>query len=179
MARYPAVFLDRDGTLMEEVEYCRDPALVRVLDGVTTSLQQLKTAGFKLFLITNQSGIGRGLLTESDFHSVQQEFLNQLGNGLIDGVYFAPEAPDQPSTRRKPAPGMLLEAAAEHNLDLAASWVIGDKSSDMGAGRAAGTRTILVLTGYGREQVTSGADFIAEDVNDAIANVILKPAVAS
>jgi D-glycero-D-manno-heptose 1,7-bisphosphate phosphatase len=176
MARYPAVFLDRDGTLMEEVEYCRDPAHVRVLDGVTTSLQRLKAAGFKLFLITNQSGIGRGLLTESDFHAVQREFLKQLGDSMLDGVYFAPETPDQPSTRRKPAPGMLLEAAAEHEIDLSDSWVIGDKSSDMGAGRAAGTRTILVLTGYGRQQLSSDADFIAQDVNDAIANVILKPA---
>jgi histidinol-phosphate phosphatase family protein len=150
-----------------------------VFDGVTPSLQGLKSAGFKLFLITNQSGIGRGLLTESDFQAVQREFLNQLGNGLIDGVYFAPEAPDQPSNRRKPAPGMLLEAASEHDLDLAASWVIGDKSSDIKAGRAAGTRTILVLTGYGRQQLASGADFVAQDVNDAIANVILKPAIAS
>jgi D-glycero-D-manno-heptose 1,7-bisphosphate phosphatase len=179
MARSPAVFLDRDGTLMEEVEYCRDPALVRVFDGVVASLLRLRCAGFKLFLITNQSGIGRGLLTESDFHAVQREFLKQLGDVLIDGVYFAPEAPDQPSPRRKPAPGMLLEAASEHEIDLSASWLIGDKSSDMGAGRAAGTRTILVLTGYGREQITSDADFIAQDVNDAVANVILKPAVAS
>ena len=159
---------------MEEVDYCRDPELVRVFDGVTSSLQRLRSAGFKLFLITNQSGIGRGFLTESDFHSVQREFLKQLGSGLIDGVYFAPEAPHQPSERRKPAPGMIFEAAAEHNLDLGASWAIGDKSSDVGAGRAAGTRTILVLTGYGRHQDASDADFVAEDVNDAIANVILK-----
>ena len=172
MSRTPAIFLDRDGTLMEEVEYCRDPARVRIFDGVVASLQQLKSHGFKLFLITNQSGIGRGLLTESDFYAVQKQFLLQLGDDLIDGVYFAPESPEQPSSRRKPAPGMLLEAAAEHDLDLSASWTIGDKSSDLAAGRAAGTRTILVRTGYGRQQPADLADYVAEDINEVVALVL-------
>ncbi len=158
---------------MEEVEYCRNPAQVRVFAGVPEALRQLKHAGFKLFLITNQSGIGRGLVSENDFDAVQREFLCQLGAPVIDGVYFAPEAPGQPSPRRKPAPGMLLEAAAEHHLDLSASWFIGDKSSDIETGRAAGTRTILVLTGYGRQQAGCHPDFIAESVIEAVASVIL------
>src|SRR3954470_16249228 len=128
---FPAVFLDRDGTLMEEVNYCRDPEKVRVFQNVPSSLGRLKQAGFKLILITNQSGIGRGILTEADFQAVQTELLRQLGPDLIDAVYFAPEAPDQPSIRRKPAPGLLLEAAADHRIDLAASWTIGDKASDI------------------------------------------------
>ena len=165
----PAVFLDRDGTLMEEVDYCRDPAQVRAFEGVPAALLELKQAGFLLILITNQSGIGRGILSTADFEAVQTEFLRQLGclglgSGLIDGVYFAPEAPGEPSTHRKPAPGMLLEAAAEHHIDLSASWTIGDKSSDIEAGRAAGTRTILVLTGYGRHQTGCHPDFTAADM---------------
>src|SRR5882724_2748205 len=102
---FPAVFLDRDGTLMEEVDYCRDPERVQVFPNVPSSLRRLKQAGFRLIIITNQSGIGRGILTEADFHVVQAELLRQLGPGLIDGVYFAPETPDQPSIRRKPGPG--------------------------------------------------------------------------
>jgi D-glycero-D-manno-heptose 1,7-bisphosphate phosphatase len=163
----PAVFLDRDGTLMEEVNYCRDPAQVRVFEGVPSALRELRRAGFLLILITNQSGIGRGLFSTSDFEAVQTEFLRQLGLDLIDGMYFAPEVPGEPSTRRKPAPGMLLEAAAEHHIDLSASWTIGDKSSDIEAGRAAGTRTILVLTGYGPSHTGCDPDFTAADMNAA------------
>jgi len=177
---FPAVFLDRDGTLMEEADYCRDPERVHVFDGISSALIRLKQAGFKLFLITNQSGIGRGILTLADFDSVQKEFFRQLGAGLIDGVYFAPESPDQPSTRRKPAPGMLLEAAGKHHIDLQASWTIGDKASDIEAGRAAGTRTILVLTGYGAQQASGcNPEFTVKDVNAAVSDVILKSVAAS
>ncbi len=169
----PAVFLDRDGTLMEEVGYCRDPAQVHVFEAVPAALRELKQAGFLLILITNQSGIGRGILSTSNFEAVQAEFFRQLGDpGLIDATYYAPEAPDQPSTRRKPAPGMLLEAAVHHDVDLAASWTIGDKSSDIAAGRAAGTRMILVLTGYGADQSGSHPDFTAPDF-PAAAGIIL------
>ena len=169
----PAVFLDRDGTLMEEVNYCRDPAQVRVFEGAPAALLELKQAGFLLILITNQSGIGRSLFSTSDFEAVQTEFLRQLGDPkLIDAVYFAPEAPGEPSTRRKPAPGMLLEAAAEHHIDLSASWTIGDKSSDIEAGLAAGTRTILVLTGYGRSHAGCDPDFTAAGMNAATALIL-------
>jgi D-glycero-D-manno-heptose 1,7-bisphosphate phosphatase len=174
----PAVFFDRDGTLMEEAEYCRDPQRVRVFPYAAASLGKLKQAGFKLILITNQSGIGRGLLSTADFEAVQAEFLRQLGPGLIDAVYFAPETPEQPSTRRKPAPGMLLEAAAEHQIDLPASWTIGDKSSDIEAGRTAGTRTVLVLTGYGSRQKSCEADYTADTVETAVADVILRSVAA-
>ena len=169
----PAVFLDRDGTLMEEVNYCRDPAQVQLFKGVPSALRELKQAGFLLILITNQSGIGRGILSTADFDAVQAEFLRQLGYpGIIDAVYFAPEAPGEPSTRRKPAPGMLLEAAAEHDIDLSASWTIGDKSSDIEAGRAAGTRTILVLTGYGLHQTGSNPHFTTAGMNAASALIL-------
>jgi D-glycero-D-manno-heptose 1,7-bisphosphate phosphatase len=167
-----AVFFDRDGTLMEEVDYCRDPSQVRVFPGVRDALASLKRSGFLIFIVTNQSGIGRGYFTECDYLMVQNEFLRQAGEEYIDGSYFAPDAPDQPSNRRKPAPGMLLAAATEHGVDLASSFMVGDKASDVECGRRAGTRTILVLTGYGAMQDNSGQDFTALNASEAVAWIL-------
>ena len=169
--RARAVFFDRDGTLMEEVHYCGDPARVRVLPGVPEALRKLKEAGLRTLVITNQSGIGRGLITEAQYHAVQGELLRQIGAGLIDATYFCADAPDAPSTRRKPQPGMVLEAAAAYDIDLAQSYFIGDKSADIECGRRAGTRTILVLTGYGAEQ-NCHAGFTARDVPEAVQIVL-------
>jgi len=166
-----AVFLDRDGTLMEEVHYCSDPAHVRVYPGVPEALRRLKMAGFRIFIVTNQSGIGRGLITEEQYQAVHAELLRQLGAGLIDQTYYCPDPPDVPSFRRKPAPGMVLEAMAEHNLDLSRSYLIGDKAADMECARRAGTRGILVLTGYGAQQDCS-PDFRADDFPHAV-NIVL------
>jgi D-glycero-D-manno-heptose 1,7-bisphosphate phosphatase len=163
----PALFLDRDGTLMEEVHYCADPALVRVYAGAGEALRRARAAGFRTIVITNQSGIGRGLMTEAQYRAVEAEFLRQLGQGSVDAGYFCPDAPGAPSKRRKPAPGMVLEAAAEHDLDLARSFFIGDKSADIECGRRAGTRSILVLTGYGRRQQCE-PDFTAAGIVEAV-----------
>jgi D-glycero-D-manno-heptose 1,7-bisphosphate phosphatase len=169
----PAVFFDRDGTLMEDAHYCGDPAQVRLYTGVPEGLRRLKGAGFRTFIVTNQSGIGRGLITEAQYRAVQAELLAQIGEGLIDASYFCPDAPDVPSTRRKPAPGMLLEAAAEFDIDLSRSFMIGDKAADVECGKRAGTKTILVLTGYGTEQECD-PDYRARDVSEAIAKVCAK-----
>ena len=171
MSRAKAVFFDRDGTLMEEAYYCGDPARVRVFPGVPEALRKLKEAGFRTFVITNQSGIGRGLITEAQYRAVQEELLRQLGAGLIDATYFCADPPDVPSTRRKPEPGMVLEAAAAYDIDLARSYFIGDKSADIECGRRAGTRTILVMTGYGAEQKCR-ADFTARDLGEAVEMVL-------
>src|SRR6202011_2764065 len=103
----PIFFLDRDGTLMEEVHYCRDPEAVRVFAGVPRALDQLRAAGYRLVIITNQSGIGRSLLTMADFHAVQERLLSLLAPGVIDATYFCPDTPEAASFRRKPAPGMV------------------------------------------------------------------------
>jgi len=166
-----AVFLDRDGTLMEEVHYCGDPSKVRVFPGVAAALRQLKEAGFLLIVVSNQSGIGRGLITEAEYHTVQEELLRQLGSELIDACYYSPEIPGAASIRRKPEPGMLLEAAQEFGIDLSRSFLIGDKQSDIECGKRAGIRTIQVMTGYGREQGTD-ADFTAEDFPSAALKVL-------
>ena len=171
MSKAKAVFLDRDGTLMEEVEYCADPAMVRVYPGVPEALRRIKEAGWSAFIVTNQSGIGRGLMTEGQYGAVQEELLRQLGAGAIDGAYFCPDPPGIPSTGRKPAPGMVWEAAAAYDIDLPSSYFIGDKSSDIECGERAGVRTILVLTGYGSQQ-RCRPDFIARDFAQAAAFVL-------
>jgi D-glycero-D-manno-heptose 1,7-bisphosphate phosphatase len=102
---------------------------------------------------------------------VQNEVLRQIGDGLIDAAYFCPDPPGIPSTRRKPAPGMVWEAAAAFNIDLARSWFIGDKSTDIECGRRAGTRTILVLTGYGPEQ-RCDPDFTEPGFADAVKRIL-------
>ena len=171
MSRPRAVFFDRDGTLMEEVHYCGDPARVRVFPGVPQALRKLKEAGFRTFIITNQSGIGRGLITEAQYRAVQEELLRQIGAGVVDAAYFCADPPTVPSTRRKPEPGMVLEAVAAYDIDLARSYFIGDKSADIECGQRAGTRTILVLTGYGAEQ-DSRPDFTAHDMAEAVEIVL-------
>uniref|UniRef100_Q01QK2 D,D-heptose 1,7-bisphosphate phosphatase n=1 Tax=Solibacter usitatus (strain Ellin6076) TaxID=234267 RepID=Q01QK2_SOLUE len=163
-----AVFFDRDGTLMEDAHYCADPADVQVFPGVPAGLRRLKRAGFGIFLITNQSGIGRGWITEQQYTAVHQEFLRQAGEASIDATYYCPDAPDVPSSCRKPEPGMVLQAAADHSIDLSASYFVGDKAADIECGRRAGTHTVLVLTGYGTAAQNSNAEFVCKDAVEAI-----------
>ncbi len=160
---FPAIFLDRDGTLMEEVHYCRDPALVRLFPRVNDSLRALQKAGFKNIIITNQSGIGRGKITLPEYHAVHSRLLELIGPDLIAATYFCPDTPAVDSLRRKPAPGMLLEAARELSIDLARSWFVGDKAIDIQCGHAAGTRAVLVQTGYGNAQSVANAEFVTAD----------------
>jgi D-glycero-D-manno-heptose 1,7-bisphosphate phosphatase len=148
----PAIFLDRDGTLIEEREYLADPAGVALFPGVGAALRRLQDAGFTLVIVTNQSGIGRGYYTEADMHRVNDRLLKLLAaDGVrIAKIYFAPEAPDQPSRGRKPSPQFLFDARDELGLDLAGSYMIGDKLIDLECGWNAGVkRAILVRTGYG------------------------------
>ena len=149
MTSRPAVFFDRDGTLMEEAGYCADPRQVRLYPGVPGALRELKAAGFLTFIVTNQSGIARGFFTEAQYQAVQAQLLAEIGPGLIDASYFCPDAPGVPCSCRKPEPGMVFQAARDFAIDLPRSYLIGDKSTDIECGRRAGTRTILVMTGYG------------------------------
>lgn len=152
---------------MEEVEYCGDPAKVRLLDGVTAALRRLKALGFRLVIVTNQSGIGRGFFTENDFQKVQHELLRQLDSpGLIDGTYHCPDAPEQAGGRRKPAPGMIFEAVADFALNPRDSFIIGDTCADVRCGQSAGLAgSVLVLTGHGPKHRTDcQPDHIAQDL---------------
>jgi D-glycero-D-manno-heptose 1,7-bisphosphate phosphatase len=169
----PAVFLDRDGTLMHDVDYCGDPSKVKVYPQSAAALRRLKENGYKLVIVTNQSGIGRGYFSEEQYRVVEAEFLRQLGDDLIDASYYCPDLPTSSSIRRKPGPGMVFEAQRDHLLDLRRSFFIGDKASDIGCGLNAGVRTILVRTGYGEAEKNCGADFVAEDIAEAV-EIILK-----
>jgi D-glycero-D-manno-heptose 1,7-bisphosphate phosphatase len=145
--------LDRDGTLIEDREYLRDPAGVRLLPGVADGLRRLREAGFVLVVATNQSGIGRGMFGEAEYQRVNTEMMKRLEaeGATLDAVYHCPAAPTEGEAEhpdRKPAPGMFLRAAVELDLDMSGSWVIGDSLRDLVAGRAAGCRAgILVRTG--------------------------------
>ena len=152
----PAVYLDRDGTVIEHVHYISDPADVRLLPGAAGALRRLAEAGFALVVVTNQSAIGRGAITVEQYEAVDAEMRRQLAaEGVtLDGVYYCPEVPGGDDRTvvthgdRKPGPGMLLRAARDLGLDPRRSWMIGDMVSDALAGRNAGCRgSILVRTG--------------------------------
>lgn len=152
----PAVFLDRDGTLIAHVHFLSDPAGVRLLPGASVSLKRLREAGFACVVVTNQSGIGRGMFGEAELQAVNEEIARRLAaeGASLDGSYFCPELPssDDPTVvdhpDRKPGPGMLLRASRELGLDLSASWMVGDMISDVLTGVNAGCRgSVLVRTG--------------------------------
>jgi D-glycero-D-manno-heptose 1,7-bisphosphate phosphatase len=150
----PAVFLDRDGTLIAEKNYLRRPGDVVILPGAAAGLQRLGAAGFKLFIVSNQSGVGRGYFTLADVENVNQHLCRELARAgvRLEKIYFAPEAPDQPSRGRKPSPQFLFDARDEFGVDLARSFMIGDKLIDLECGWNAGVeKSILVRTGYGAE----------------------------
>ena len=167
-----AVFIDRDGTIMEDTDYCSHPKDVRILPSVPEALRHLKSRGFKIIIITNQSGIGRGFFTLDQYRAVESEVLRQLGDGLIDATYYCPDAPGQHSKCRKPAPGMVVKATRDHHIDLSRSFLIGDKEVDVECAHNAGVRAIRVRTGIQRDVTGSKADWIADDMSGA-AQIIL------
>ena len=147
-----AVFLDRDGTLIAEKNYLSRPEDVVIFPGVAGALKRLQEAGFHLFIVSNQSGVGRGYFTLADVDRVHEHLCWELARDGIrfEKVYTAPEAPGQPSRGRKPSPQFLFDARDEFALDLAESFMIGDKRIDLECGWNAGVqRSLLVRTGYG------------------------------
>lgn len=149
-----AIFLDRDGTLIAERYYLSRPEDVKIFPATPTGLKRLGDAGFKLFIVSNQSGVGRGYFTLADVENVNQHLCRALaGSGVrFEKIYIAPERPDEPSHGRKPSPQFLFDARDEFGLDLAHSYLIGDKLSDLECGWNAGVKkSILVRTGCGAE----------------------------
>jgi len=149
----PAVFVDRDGTLMEDSGYLVDPGKIRLLPGVVLALKALSMVGFKIIVVTNQSAVARGMGSEDDVQKVNDKLRDILGKkaARIDAVYSCPYHPEgtveeysRESELRKPSPGMLLQAAGDLNLDLKSSWMIGDSLRDIEAGKTAGCRSILI-----------------------------------
>ena len=152
-----AVFLDRDGVIIEDLHLLTKRARIQLLDGVPQALVRLRRAGFALIVITNQTVVSRGLATEQDVIDLNaeiQSLIERAGGPYLDAFYFCPHHPNAtlPAYRmdcecRKPRPGLLLRAAREHNLNLGASFVVGDRITDIIAGARAGCRTVLVQTG--------------------------------
>ena len=181
-----AVFLDRDGTLIQEMEYLSRPEQVALFPGVGRGLRALREAGFKLFIVSNQSGVGRGFFTLEDVDRVHARLADEMAaEGVrFEKMYVAPEAPGAPSRGRKPLPQFLFDARDEFQLDLSQSYLIGDKLSDLQCGWNAGVKkAILVRTGYGRklEQTDQSAVATAIVVDDlsAAAQWILQTEAAN
>lgn len=155
MSARPAVFIDRDGTLITERDYLADPEGVELVPGALSALADLKQAGFALVTVTNQSGIALGIYDESDYHAVAARLAEVLERAGVppDGVEYCPHHPDVtgPCDCRKPGTGMYLRAAAELGLDPKGSYYVGDKVTDVLPALELGGRGILVRTGYGRE----------------------------
>ena len=171
--RAPAVFVDRDGTINEHVEYLSDPKRFAQIPGSFTALKHLKALGYRIIIVTNQPGIGLGYFSKEEFFAVNREMMRQAASvgGAIDKIYFCPHSKAEECPCRKPEPFFLRRAAEELNIDLSASYVIGDMTSDVQLGKNGGARTILVRTGRGGDdgmfQVT--ADYVANDLTDAAA----------
>ena len=159
--RQPAVFLDRDGTINEEVGYLDSVEKLRLLPGAAKAIRLINESGMKAVVVTNQSGVARGFYDEAfveETHARLREVLRAEG-AFLDGLYFCPHHPTEgrgnyllPCNCRKPAPGLLLQAAKELRLDLARSYMVGDTLKDIEAGARAGMKGILVRTGYGGEE---------------------------
>ena len=161
----PAVFVDRDGTLIREAGYLKDPDGVELLAGAVAGLAALRAAGYALVVTSNQSGVARGYFSEDTVRQVNGRMRELLAsqNADVDAVYYCPHYPQgsvPEYTRacdcRKPAPGMILTAAKELKLDLEHSWVVGDKDADITFGKNAGLKAVLVLTGYGTQTQSAG-----------------------
>jgi D-glycero-D-manno-heptose 1,7-bisphosphate phosphatase len=166
------VLLDRDGTLIVERHYLSEPAQVALLPNAAEGLRQMREMGLGLVVITNQSGIGRGFFDEvrlQQIHARMSEMLAEAGL-VLDGLYFCPHTPDDNCACRKPRIGLIEVAAKELGFDPAACFMIGDKTCDIEMGQRAGATTLLVRTGYGKEQASSmdtPPDYIVDDLLDA------------
>ena len=172
-----AVFADRDGTIIEDRHYVADPAHVVLIPGAPAALRKMRDLGFALVVVTNQSGIGRGLYTLADYRRVAAETDRQLARAgmVVDATYFCPDGPggDPRRTCRKPSPVMYREAARDLDLELSRSYFIGDKRSDVLPARKLGGTGILVRTGHGSLHAEDlDEDFRAVDDLAAAADMI-------
>jgi histidinol-phosphate phosphatase family protein len=185
--RRAAVFLDRDGTINEEVDFVRTPDELRLIPGAAASIRRLNEAGLPACVISNQSGVARGFYTEADLAGIHEKLERDLaaGGGRLDRIYYCPHHPtkglppyDTLCECRKPAPGMLLRGSHELDIDLARSFVVGDRDVDIQVARAVGAKAVLVLTGYGRatrEEIAGTdivPDFVAADLAEAVTHIL-------
>lgn len=181
-----AIFLDKDGTLIPDIPYNVDPELITITPESIDGLRQLAADGFLLIIISNQAGVARGYFTEDKLKAVEYRISGLLdAQGLkLSGFYYCPHHPEGTVSEysiecmcRKPQPGMLLQAAADHHIDLAASWMIGDILNDVEAGNRAGCKTILIDNGNETEWVRGPfrtPAYVAHTINEAAGEILTK-----
>ena len=183
------MFVDRDGTLIEEAGYLNDITRLRLFPFTVDAVRQLNRGGFAVVVITNQSGVARGIVAEAFVAEAHRHIEDRLGAGgaELSGFYYCPHHPDaaidslrQTCDCRKPLPGLIRRAAAALDLDLTRSYTVGDRWQDVEAGRAAGTRTIMVRTGYGRADEAAPragveADAITDNLAAAASWILIQP----
>ena len=176
------VFLDRDGVINENLDgdYVKNWDEFVFLSGAIEAVKRLTQAGYDIIIISNQSGINRGIVSASAVEGIHRRMLGEItsAGGMIKAIYYCPHRPDEDCDCRKPKPGMLLKAAADHQIDLHDSYVVGDAIRDIEAGAKAGCKTILVETGRGKQQLTEKdewtlhPDYVASDLNAAVDIII-------
>jgi D-glycero-D-manno-heptose 1,7-bisphosphate phosphatase len=170
------VLLDRDGTINEEVGYVLSPGDLRLIPGAADAIRDLRTLGLGIVVVTNQSPVGRGWITEADLaaiHDRMRELLRASGAD-VDAIEHCPHRPEDDCSCRKPRTGMVDRAAADLGFDAAESFVVGDHAGDMALGRAVGARTIFVRTGHGEEELEDArpmADRVVADLSAAAAAI--------
>ncbi|OGP65814.1 MAG: hypothetical protein A3K22_05090 [Deltaproteobacteria bacterium RBG_16_42_7] len=173
----PAVFLDRDGTINQDTGYIDSPERLFIIDGAASAIKRLNSKGFRVVVITNQSGVGRGYFTKEAADSVNkklEEVLKREGAHL-DGIYYCPHHPDDNCECRKPRIGLLEKAKNDLAIDFKKSYVIGDKGSDIEIAQSIGGKGILVLTGSGKDEkqkLDHEPSYIATDLKDAVEWII-------
>ena len=174
------VFLDRDGTIIEEKGYLSDPEDVELIPGVSRAIRLLNHLGLRTVVVSNQSGVARGYFPDSVVVEINARVQLLLGEGgaSLDGMYYCPHHPDDGCTCRKPEPGMLQLAAEELRVDLPSSYMVGDKADDIGAIHRVGGKGIVVLTGYGTGELKAWQgdppDFVAQDLLEACYWILLQ-----
>ena len=169
-----AIFIDRDGTLIEEVNYLHKVEDLRFFDYTDEAVKLLKEKGFLVIIATNQSGIGRKIYTETDMHNIHEAIQNFLTE-KIDAFYFCPHLPDSGCSCRKPNLGMIERACKDFEIDLENSWMIGDKKLDVELGINGKLKTALVLTGYGEKhfnQLEKKPDIVADTLIEAVRRIL-------
>jgi D-glycero-D-manno-heptose 1,7-bisphosphate phosphatase len=187
--KHRAIFLDRDGTISDEVGYVNHPSRLRVLPGSAEAIRRLNESGWLAVVITNQSGVARGYFTEAILHETNEVMRRELfaAGARIDGLYYCPHHPSageapyrQDCDCRKPKPGLITRAAEDLGIDLAQSWMIGDRYGDVAMAYASGVRSALVLTGYGRGEweYQSGSwehrpEIVADDLLGAVGKIMM------
>ncbi len=180
-----AAFLDRDGVINEEVDYLHEVDKAVLIPGVAAAIREIRERGLKVIVVTNQAGIAKGLYSEAELHAVNRRIAELLAaeGAIWDAIYFCPHHPSHSDgcECRKPAPGMLLRAIREFGIDPARSFMVGDRMTDLEAGRAAGcARTYLVRTGYGPKTIAAedtSSVTVVDDLAAAAADFFNRPEI--